>query len=86
MLDLCRGKMERCPAIIVAHIHVVAQELKIENSAPVFENKTIENTRKWWETSTWMNVMVIETEEKWWGATLCLARSDRSPAAAEEEW
>ena len=46
MLDLCRGKMERCPAIIVAHIHVVAQELKIENSAPVFENKTIETDER----------------------------------------
>ena len=41
LLDLCRGKVEGCSAIIVAHIHVVAQELKIENSAPVFENKTI---------------------------------------------
>ena len=86
MLDLCRGKMERCPAIIVAHIHVVAQELKIENSAPVFENITIENNENRWGASIWIHITVIETDEKWWGATLCLARSDRSPAAAEEEW
>ena len=46
LLDLCRGKVEGCSAIIVAHIHVVAQQLEIENSAPVFENKTIETDER----------------------------------------